>query len=70
MVKTLPSNAGGGPRAKVPHATCLIAKKKKKNQRKQQESYCGKFKKTFKMIHIRKIFIFLKNYFLFFFFIF
>ena len=57
VVKTLPSNAGGvglipGRRAKIPHA--LWPKKSKHWKKKKRKSYCNKFKKDFKMVHIKK----------------
>ena len=52
VVKTLPSNTGvagsiSGWGAEIPHASW--PKKKKKSQKQ----YCNKFKKYFKMVHIK-----------------
>ena len=42
VVKTLPSNAGGGLGTKIPHAL------RPKNQNIKQKQYCNKFNQDFK----------------------
>ena len=54
VVKILPSNAGGAGStlsqgAKIPHASWP------KKQNIKQKQYCNKFKKTLKMVHVKKV---------------